>query len=96
MEDELIKSLTPDLLPPHKNTNEVKEWCKVLIDASKVEPLPIKKFTELPPRPLDTSSLDEFNRLLNLNKRELKKELKIAKRENNQQKIGYLQYLILK
>ena len=96
VEDELIKSLTSDLLPPHKNTNEVKEWCKVLIDASKVEPLPIKKFTELPSKPLDTSSLDEFNRLLNLNKRELKKELKIAKRENNQQKIGYLQYLIWK
>lgn len=94
VEDELIKTLTPEILPPHKNIENVKQWCASLMTDSEITSIPIKKFNEIPAKPTDMSSLDEYNRLLSLTKRELKKELKIAKKENNQEKIGYITYLI--
>ena len=94
VEDELIKTLTPEILPPHKNIENVKQWCTSLMTDNEITSIPIKKFNEIPTKPTDMSSLDEYNRLLSLTKRELKKELKIAKKENNQEKIGYITYLI--
>ena len=93
VEDELIKTLTPEILPPHKNIENVKQWCTSLMTDNEITSIPIKKFNEIPTKPTDMSSLDEYNRLLSLTKRELKKEL-AAKKENNQEKIGYITYLI--
>ena len=42
------------------------------------------------------SSLDEYLRMSKLNKRELKKELRKARKENNELNKGYLEYLIWK
>lgn len=96
VEDELIKTLTPELLPPHKNVDTVKEWCVSLNSGLDIESIPIKSFTELLTKPTDMSSLDEYLRMSKLNKRELKKELRKARKENNELNKGYLEYLIWK
>jgi len=96
VEDELIKTLTPELLPPHKNVDTVKEWCVSLNSGLDIESIPIKSFTELLTKPTDMRSLDEYLRMTKLNKRELKKELRKAKKENNELNKGYLEYLIWK